>query len=258
MVILAEGVPAMHCHVVVLLIVFAFASVRAQDELKKPSQPGLLPGLAAHLYFDPVEWDGNWTEKQKPTVDPLAWTFRKYEATGFAPHLNYLFIQRGWFSARLVGFLQVPPGRGGQEKKGGEETYEFMLELWADDGVRLFLDGEKLIDDWRPCAETEPEAHRKVRVFLKAGGSHAVTIEYFQGQSLKKKDPDPLKLYWTCPDLHIPRQLVPASHFFHREANLNDYVPSQGLSSEDAKVLDGGKAAPKVEKGNLLESKTKR
>jgi hypothetical protein len=246
----------MRCHMAFLLIALACLSVRAQEE--KGGRPDRRAGLAAHLFFDPIEWDGNWTEAKKPTVDPLAWTFRTYDASGFAPHLNYLFIQRGWFSARLVGFLQVPPGRGGQDKKGGEEKYEFMLELWADDGVRLFLDGEKLIDDWRPCAETEPEAHRKVRVFLKAGGFHVIKIEYFQGQSLKKKDPDPLKMYWTCPDLHIPRQLVPASHFFHREADLNDYVPSQGLSTEDAKALDGGKAAPKVEMGNLLESKTKR
>jgi hypothetical protein len=51
---------------------------------------------------------------------------------------------------------------------------------------------------------------------------------------------------------------VPASHFAHREADLNDYVPSQGLTTEDAKSLDGGKAAPKIEKGNLLDSRTKR
>lgn len=247
----------MRCPMALLFVALVCTPVLAQEE-KKNEKPDLLPGLAAHLYFDPVEWDGNWTEAKKPTVAATDWTFRKYEATGFAPHLNYLFIQRGWFSARLVGFLSVPPARSKQDAKGGEEKYEFMLELWADDGVRLFLDGEKLIDDWRPCAETEPEAHRKVRVFLKAGGSHALTIEYFQGQSLKKRDPDPLKMYWTCPDLHIPRQLVPASHFFHREANLSDYVPSQGLTPDDAKALDGGKAAPKIEKGNLLDSRTKR
>lgn len=226
---------------------------------KKDGVPsGMKPGLAAHLFFDPEGWDGNWKEDQPPTVDPVAWTFRSYDSTGVAPHVNYQFIQRGWFSARLVGSLKVPPGLRNQKVGKGGGAYEFMLELWADDGVRLFVDGQKLIDDWRACPENAAEAHRKVRLLLQADTQHAIVIEYFQGLSLKKKDPDPLKLYWTCPDLHLARQLVPASHFFHTDADLSDYVPSQGLSAEDQKALDGGKAAPKVVQSNLLNSGTKR
>ena len=51
---------------------------------------------------------------------------------------------------------------------------------------------------------------------------------------------------------------MPASHFFHKDADLSDYVPSQGLSPADAKTLDGGKAAPNIVKGNVLRSRTKR
>jgi len=245
-------------YLVAFLLIPLFCLALYAGEKKNRGPAGMKRGLAAHLFNDPEAWGGNWKEDAPPTVDPLEWTFRAYEATGLAPHINYRFIQRGWFSARLVGYLQVPPGLSDKKDKGGEETYEFMLELWADDGVRLFLDGEKLIDDWRHCPEDARDAHRKVRVHLKAGGAHRIVVEYFQGLSLKKKDPDPLKMYWTCPDLHVARQLVPASHFFHKEADLSDYVPSQGLSADDAKTLDGGKAAPNIVKGNVLNSRTKR
>ena len=64
--------------------------------------------------------------------------------------------------------------------------------------------------------------------------------EYFQGESLPQHDPDPAKFFWSCPALKIPRQIVPASHLFHKAADLQDYVPSQGLSAGDKKKLRGG------------------
>jgi hypothetical protein len=40
-------------------------------------------------------------------------------------------------------------------------------------------------------------------------------VEYFQGQSLKGDDKDPMKLYWKCKERKIPLQIVPASHLYH-------------------------------------------
>jgi hypothetical protein len=108
-----------------------------------------------------------------------------------------------------------------------------------DDGARLFVDGRKLIDDWVPKPETSPESRRIVKVRL-GEGAHRIAIEYFQGESLRKRDHDPAKFYWSCPTLKIRRSIVPASHLFHTSADLQDYVPSQGLSESDREALKGG------------------
>jgi hypothetical protein len=94
-----------------------------------------------------------------------------------------------------------------------------------DDGARLFIDGEKLVDDWRPCPEDSPESHRKVTVQL-TPGPHRIVIEYFQGESMKHDDRDPAKLYWSSEPQGVKRHIVPASHFFYTDEDLLDYEPS--------------------------------
>ena len=193
-------------------------------------------GLVAHYFKDPVEWDGNWKEGEKPAVNPKDWTFREYRYSRMEPLINHLFTKRGWFSVRWVGYLRIRPGLKKDDVKPGDECpinkweesddpVEVSFEFWADDGARLFIDGEKVIDDWRACAEGDPESHRQVKVEL-TPGPHRIVVEYFQGEMLTKADRDPTKLYWSSQDLKIPRQIVPASHFFHEEADLEDYEPS--------------------------------
>jgi hypothetical protein len=113
-----------------------------------------------------------------------------------------------------------------------------------DDGARLWLDDEELVDSWQPTWELDPASHRVVQAKL-TPGFHRVVVEYFQGESLKQDDSDPAKFYWSVPELRIKRKIIPASRFFHTEADELDYVPSQGLSPDDLKNLEGGKAPPK-------------
>lgn len=215
--------------------------VKEKGQDKDPSlDTGKLPlhaGLVAHYFKDPIEWEGAWPKGGKPAVNPKDYTFRSYAYTKLEPHVNHLTVHRGWFSVRWAGWLKIPPGQSGQ--KGGEESCEFDLELWMDDGARLFLDQETLVDDWVHCPESDPASHRMAKKKL-APGLHRLVIEYFQGESLSENDLDPAKFYWSCDALKIPRQIVPASHFFHTAADLQDYVPSQGLSPADAKRLKGG------------------
>jgi len=184
-------------------------------------------GLAAHYYKDPTEWGGNWTNDEGPSpnqVDPADWTFSSYQYTRVEPLVNHLFIRRGWFSVRWVGSIEVAPGH---QTKDAPDVGPVTFELWMDDGARLSIDGQKLIDDWRPCPETSARSHRRATVTL-SRGPHRIAIEYFQGQSLQKADHDPAKLYWSSAAFGIPRQIVPASHLSHTDADLEDRAPSQG------------------------------
>ena len=54
---------------------------------------------------------------------------------------------------------------------GGNYTFTVV----ADDGVRLRVDGELLIDEWRSQQATEFRATRQL-----AAGEHAVDVEYFE------------------------------------------------------------------------------
>ena len=155
--------------------------------------------------------------------------------------MNHQFIRRGWFSVRWQGWLDTAPGpQAGKGAADGAEA-KYAFHLWADDGCRLFIDGQKLIDDWRPCAEDDPAAVRTASVSLKPG-RHAIVIEYFQGQSLRKKDRDPIKLSWECPERKIPKQIVPASHFAHKREDLGA-VPGR-LDPAPQGGGDQGKSAP--------------
>lgn len=69
------------------------------------------------------------------------------------------------FSARWEGRLEAP------------EDGEYELGLQADDGVRLFVDGAKLIDDWAGGRSR----YNSAKVTLRRGQRVAVRIEYFQG-----------------------------------------------------------------------------
>jgi hypothetical protein len=223
---------------VLLGLVGGLAAAGEGGEGDKPKDDA---GLVAHYFKDPFEWNGNWKEGEKPTVDPKEYTFTEYRYSRIEPLINHLFIRRGWFSVRWVGYVTLEPGHGeGKKPADGEgggkppvtEPVDVTFELWCDDGARLFINGEKLIDDWRPCAENEADSHRKATVKL-GPGEHRIVVEYFQGESLRHQDRDPAKLYWEIPALKIKRKIIPAAHFIHKEADLEDYEPSTAEADEE-------------------------
>jgi len=177
-------------------------------------------GLAAHYYRDPPHWNGAWPDaKPVPTANASAWTFTRYAYTRKEPLVNHLFIREGWFTVRWQGSLTTHPGH-----PDSNEAHDYRLTIWADDGCRLMIDGEPLIDSWEACSESSPGSRRSITVSL-TQGKHAISLEYFQGQSLEQDDADPVKLYWACADRGIPEQIIPATHLSH---DGEDLIPQPG------------------------------
>ncbi len=172
-------------------------------------------GLAAHYFKDPDQWNGQWpTESNFPFDNPTAWTFTEYRYSRVEPLVNHYFIRQGWFSIRWVGWFDPAPGAHAADEQ------DYVFEIWADDGARLFLNGETLIDDWHPRWEESPEAWRRSRTVRLGPGKHRIAVEYFQGLSEEQDDRDPMKLYWSSPTRGFTRQIIPAAHFHHSSDDL--------------------------------------
>lgn len=58
-----------------------------------------------------------------------------------------------------------------------QEAGQYRLRVGADDGYRLFVNGEKLADDWHDGSFRAQE----VTLDLKAGETYEVVVEYYQG-----------------------------------------------------------------------------
>jgi len=109
---------------------------------------------------------------------------------------------------------------------GKAATRDYIFEVYADDGCRLYLDGNLVIDDWRACWEGSPGAVRRSPPVALEQGFYHIVVEYFQGQSLAGEDHDPVVLYWSSPDQGLSRQIIPPGQFFYMPDDL--IPPSSG------------------------------
>jgi alpha-D-xyloside xylohydrolase len=82
------------------------------------------------------------------------------------------------FSARWEGALVAP------------EDGEYEIGLEGDDGFRLYLQGEKIIDDWN----NGPKRYKSAKVTLKKGQKVPLKIDYYQGAAERS-----LRLAWRTP-----------------------------------------------------------
>ncbi len=92
------------------------------------------------------------------------------------------------FSVRWTGQLTVPA------------TDKYTFYTTSDDGVRLWIDDQLLVDDWTNHGPTEDSG----AVSLSAGQRHAVRLEYFQGGS-------GAVIKWEWSSATEMRAVVPAS-----------------------------------------------
>jgi len=95
------------------------------------------------------------------------------------------------FCVRWTGWVRAP----------GSGSYTFHVT--ADDGVRLWVDGNLLIDQWREQSPTEYSASAR----LTAGRKHDIRIDYYEASGDAT-----LTLAWSGPGL--ARQTIPAASLF--------------------------------------------
>ncbi len=127
------------------------------------------------------------------------------------------------FSVRWTGVL-VP------EKSG-----RYQLGTTADDGVRLYLDGKKLFDDW---TEHPPTTHAVV-VDLEAGKSYALKLEFYEAHAGAV-----VRLEWAVPAQRAFTDALAAA----RQADV--IVAVMGLSCQ---LEDEGRDRARIELPQVQE-----
>lgn len=128
------------------------------------------PGLAAQ-YYEGVDFE---TAKGRVVDARIDHTWPDPPLADIPAGLSSLHD----FSVRWQGFLIAP------------EDGEYELGLSGDDGFRLIVDGDKLIDEWSAGATRYRFAIRRFR----RGQRVPVTIEFFQGGGGRS-----LRLAWRLP-----------------------------------------------------------
>ena len=94
-------------------------------------------------------------------------------------HEPYAGGKKDTFSIKWTGKLTVP------------ETGEYELGVEGDDGYRMFLDGEEIIESWK----SQPLTATTTKLNLEKGKEYPITIEYFEqwfGAGIR--------LFWALPN----------------------------------------------------------
>ncbi len=123
--------------------------------LKPPGMPQGAPGLKAE-YFDNPDLRGKPVFTRIEPVVNHRWGTRTPD-----PRLPL-----NHFSVRWTGKL-IPPVSG-----------RYRLRVERDDGIRLYLDGQLLLDRWTNAHGETPE---EVTVQLEAGHAYDLRLDYFEG-----------------------------------------------------------------------------
>ena len=128
------------------------------------------PGIAVE-YFEGTNFERSVSKLVDPKVD---YTWPGPPLAEFPQGLK----SGNNFSGRWTGSLIIP------------ETGEYEMGAEGDDGVRLWLDGKLVVDDW----SIHPMRWRSQKMNFSKGQKVAVKIEYYQGQGGRG-----LRLGWKTP-----------------------------------------------------------
>ena len=174
-------------------------------------------GLYAEFYKDtPDQWGAFGSDPNSP--QPYM--------TRIDPNIDFVFqsTDTAYISVRWSGYLYVPP------EKAGDITFKTV----TDDGVRLYIDGQLVLDFWRKQAHETigtpyDECTHEVTLNLEEG-YHQIVFEYFEWVN-NENDPDPCKLYWNG-------EIIPSDYFYtsipsnlqitNTSASPNPFNPSAG------------------------------
>jgi Ca2+-binding RTX toxin-like protein len=136
-------------------------------------------------YYDNIDFTGTSASRVDPTIN--------FDLGIASPHPS---IQPDTFSVVWTG--QVEPQHS--------EPYQFVTR--SDDGVRVYLNGELIIDNW---TDHGPVEDRSGPLALSAGQKYGIRMEWYE-----RGGGATAQLMWESPS--TPRQIVPQSQLY----------PSQG------------------------------
>ena len=132
-------------------------------------------------YYAGDSFDRFVTAKNDPTLD-FAWSTGTSPVAGMEPE---------HYSIRWTGRIQA------------ETTGTYTFTTSCDDGVMLWIDGERIIRDAGPHGAMESSGSAR----LEAGKFYSIRVEYYNGYGGGE-----LKLYWNTDDGE--REIVPAENLF--------------------------------------------
>lgn len=192
--------PTVHRRLVVAALTVAAVAAGAPVAQAAPQ-----PGLKAE-FFDYTDLTGKVAERIDATVD------FNWDVAEPVPGVG------DTFSVRWSGV--VTPAHS--------ETYTFVTR--SDDGVRLWVDGKLVIDDWSMHAAAE----RSGQIALEAGKAYDLKLEYYDG--VKKAV---AQLSWRSASQ--PKQIVPASALATERAGA---APAIELPKEGGVTAVVGEESP--------------
>ena len=112
----------------------------------------------------------------------------------------------------------------GQVEAKFSEAYTFSTE--SDDGVRLWVDGKELVNNWTDHGVTENNG----TIVLEAGHKYDIKLEYYQNEGGVTS-----KLRWSS--LHQAKEIIPQSQLFSGAA-LSPNLSVSGASATTTYVSD--------------------
>jgi hypothetical protein len=175
-------------------------------------------GLSA-TYYDAPNFTGASLARVDPTVD--------FEWDNGSPNAS---IAPDSFSVRWEGQVQAQ----------FSETYTFTTR--SDDGVRLWVNGQKLVDNWTIHAPTDDSGS----ITLVAGAKYDIRMEFYEDAFGAVA-----QLFWSSPS--TPRSIVPASQLYPAGAVTASSLKAMASTASAAtSVRTGGKARPTPAAPSLL------
>lgn len=111
-------------------------------------------------------------------------------------------------------------------------TGEYVLGVQADDGARLYLNRELVIDDWGPRGFSNQPTQKKM--YLEAGKMYDIKLEYYQHEWSSR-----IKLSWIIPDENSAIPLLHGNKSLQSSTKIGAYVRFKTSKGEVIKAVVG-------------------
>ncbi len=163
-------------------------------------------------YFNGMNFDRLQLSRTDATVN-FDWGFKAPDPLLDSDH----------FSVRWTGLVE--PKTSGM--------YTFYTN--TDDGVRLWVNGQPLIDNWTNHAPTEDRG----TIILQAGQKYDIKLEYFENTNGAVS-----QLMWSGPDQ--PKEVIPASQLFSKSIPVLNVKPVVGVPDQQSMPMGTRLAIPGI------------